>query len=361
MEELQKPEQISSPGALPSSQLHQLFEECGLVLVGALPLSSLEREFARFQSWLDADRHGGMVYLKNYPEIRLNPSLLGENLQSVLVFGFPYYLGNGAPCSPLPLISQYAQYKDYHKFMRRKAEQVVVKLEQLIGAKGEFRIAVDSAPVLERALAQRCGQGFIGKNSCYYHRTWGSFILLGEIFTSFLLTEKNPSKPFREPPPECEGCRLCQDACPVGALHEPWQVDGKLCLSYWTIEHRGEIPKRFWRHFKHGIFGCDICQLVCPHNMKVVPRHEGQEFLARPTVDLFEVATMDQKKYEALFGSTPMTRAKIHGLKRNALIALFVRNDPRLDDALRCVTDHDHPVLIKTKEEIMRQQQNASI
>ena len=158
----------------------------------------------------------------------------------------------------------------------------------------------------------------------------------------------------------CGSCKRCQVHCPTNALSKEYELDANLCLSYWTIESRGTIPEKYWKWFEYYYFGCDICQLVCPYNRGDLQFPKEEWIRLKDEVDLYEVSIMDQKFYEQTFGGSPMTRAKIHGLRRNALIALLVKNDDRLLDALDKVTEKDHLVLQDTKKQILSWMKNNS-
>ncbi len=331
-------------------------ENEGLHFFGISDLD-VSRDFQWFQEWIDASRHGSMDWMKNHLNIRENPELLLPNAAAVLSFGFPYSLGDSwsRGGDEGPRIAQYARLKDYHKFLRSKLERVKQALERHLSPSTlDWRITVDSAPLLERALVANSGGAFVGKNTCVIHPQKGSFFLLGEILTSgdFQTPAKPQSETRHKPRTEaggCGTCKRCQVHCPTGALDEDYRIDARKCLSYWTIEHRGEIPLEYWPWIGRYIFGCDICQLVCPYNRPVEASTEAQSLeRIKGTPDLMEMILMDQGRYEALFGGTPMTRAKRSGLRRNALIAAIVTKDPRLDSHLKTLALDDDPVICGT-------------
>jgi epoxyqueuosine reductase len=325
-------------------------------------VSSLDvsRDFKWFQEWLDESRHGSMEWMTNHLKIRENPEYLLPNAKVAFTFGFPYSLGDkwsrGNNHEP-PRIAQYARLKDYHKFLRAKLERIQSSLENISGKSQTWRIAVDSAPLLERALAANAGGAFVGKNTCVIHAKKGSFFLLGEILTSwdFHPADTAPQPDTRHKPRTeaggCGTCKRCQVHCPTGALDEDYRIDARKCLSYWTIEHRGEIPLEYWPWIARYIFGCDICQLVCPYNRGLEPSQEAQSLVKiSSTPDLIDMITMDQRRYETLFGGTPMTRAKRSGLRRNALIAGVVNKDARLFSIIKLLEQDEDPVIRATLE-----------
>lgn len=330
------------------SMLSHVAEENGLLFLGVTSLD-LKDDAARYQTWVDEGRHAGMAWMAKNIEARANPILLLEGAKSALIFGFDYYLGDRWSLGRLeskPKIAQYARLPDYHKFMKRKLGRITHHLQSTLGADHSFRITVDSAPVLERALSAKTGAIFIGKNTCAIHPKRGSFLLLGEIFTTWSDPSLLASAPTKHSPRSAAGgcgtCRRCQVHCPTGALDEDYRIDARKCLSYWTIEHRGEIPTEFWKWIARYMFGCDICQLVCPYNRGLKPSAEASSLQTLEHFNLFEIVTMDQAAYERMFGGTPMTRAKITGLRRNALIAATVRQDQKVLEILEdLATDSD--------------------
>ena len=307
------------------------FSERGIELLGIVPPTIGEGR-SQYLEWLSRREPGLLDYMAKNAELRSDPCLLFPDTRTVIVFGLPYYQGDTLKSHGA--IAQYARFSDYHRLMRTLGTLV---MEHLNFKSDSFRVFVDSAPILERALARQVAGGFIGKNTCFIHEKKGSFFLLGEIFCR----EQLPLSPAGEDL-DCGKCTACQTVCPTGALNKDYQLDAKLCIAYWTIEHRGAIPKNFWPHLKHYYFGCDLCQLACPFNQKEIPRLTLQQ---RVFPDLFEIATMDQTTYERAFGGTPLTRAKRSGLRRNALIAMHELADSRLEEAMsRCEVDDESPV-----------------
>lgn len=346
-----------SAGAEIIPWLRERFAARGLHMLGIIHPGPV-RSYGNMVSWLQAEKHAGMKYLESHGTIRADASRLAPGARSVISFALPYpgrerHLPAGQP--PRPRIARYARMRDYHRTMKRAGAEVLAELQQRSGLAGSAdRVTVDSAPVMERALAAESAQGFIGKNTLYIHPTLGSFLLLGEIFTEVPLEPDRPAAidpRQRNPAGGCGTCRRCQVHCPTGALGSDWQLDARLCLSYWTIEHRGPIPEKFWPPMAYYYFGCDICQLVCPWNRgptrRAGPTDDG------PGPDLLDVATMDQARYEALFGGTPLTRARITGLKRNALIALAVRREADLPAALDHGRQSGFPVVRQTVQQIL--------
>jgi epoxyqueuosine reductase len=309
--------------------------ECfGIVGLGEDP------DFPRFQEWMDKNLFAGMSFLKNHQALRKDPRGLGNNLKTAIIVGMNYYQGDRSQSVlklQSPIIAQYARMKDYHGVIKKKGERILAALSEIFEKPVSGRVTSDSAPILERSHAARAGSGFIGKNTCFIHPKTGSFFLLGEILIDADIPPKSlpPIDPSqRTEAGGCGSCKRCQVNCPTGALDEAWRLDANKCLSYWSIEHRGLVPREYWKWFRIYLFGCDICQLVCPYNRgaEFTPHKEIIKVDAVP--DLYRIAVMDQGDYELMFGGTPLTRAKKEGLIRNALIAMAVTKHPRMDDAI---------------------------
>jgi epoxyqueuosine reductase len=335
--------------------LQKLCSDESLLLLGLVDLGP-EPRFQMFEEWLSEGQHAGMQFLENNKHLREDPrGLLPDSVQA-LVFSLPYYQGDrlNAALKGEYRVAQYARLRDYHKSMKQKATRILALLQkQNPGLEG--RVTIDSAPLLERALASRTMRGFIGKNTCFIHPDHGSLMLIGEILLSQQLTFSDPSSTVdpmqRTEEGGCGTCRRCQVNCPTGALDTAYKLDARKCLAYWTIEHRGTIPFEFWPYLPTYIFGCDLCQLACPYNRKALLTQEP----TRPDLinpDLFDLATMSQQRYEAWMGGTPLTRAKREGLRRNALIAMAVTGDKRLSEACVGVKAEDAEVLHQTLEQI---------
>lgn len=327
----------------------------GFVPLGFAKLDPMPLDMARFTVWLGQNRHASMAFLTQNLQLRADPAKLQPGTKTAILFGLPYAQGDklqrkGDP----PRIAQYARLADYHRVIWRKGEKILSQIHQRFGDETAVgRVVTDSAPILERALAIRGGLGFIGKNTCFISPKYGSMLLLGELLTSLDLPTSAPS-PInqvhrkRSEDGGCGTCRRCQVHCPTGALDEDYRIDARKCLAYWTIEHRGPIPEEFWPWLDRYIFGCDICQIVCPYNRG--PHAKAPEALLRirQPPGLFEIATMTQATYENFFAGTPVTRAKREGLIRNALIALTVTKNPELQTAMAILEERKEGGVIGT-------------
>lgn len=345
-------------------QLSQNFASRGMVFLGNVDLN-VDADFERFSAWIDTGHHATMDFLARNRELRRHADSILPGVKSAIIFGLPYAEPLKSQTSDsTPRIAKYARISDYHRIMWREGESAFrgaiekaapecpsEKLEP-----DEFRVCVDSAPLLERALAAKTGVGFIGKNTCFIAARDGSFMLLGVILTrlEIPLTQHESRPKSRKNHNDCGGCKRCQVHCPTGALDTAYNLDSRKCLSYWTIEHRGTIPEQFWPWLSRYWYGCDICQDVCPYNRTATKLTRMD--LLRPVsqLRLADVATMDQVYYEKNFGGTAMTRAKRNGLRRNAMIAMTVTNDPSVADALARAKTDDDPMIRQTAEQIER-------
>lgn len=336
--------------------LEKLFTVHGMTLIGVVPLRGNDRDFFSYKQWLSQGKNAGMAFLERYLDIRERPETIEPGMVQTLVFGLKYFQGDKLR-SGFPRVAQYARMSDYHKVMKKKGELIVNSLRENCPDL-RARVTVDSAPILERSLAAKSSKGFIGKNTCYIHPDQGSFFLLGEVHLDHDLfsldTPAQVDPANRGVEGGCGTCKRCQVNCPTGALDQEYQLDANLCLSYWSIEHRGLVPKKFWKWFKDYWFGCDICQLACPYN-RGIPSAENLPLKENlRSLDLAEVAMMDQDYYEKTFGGSPMTRAKLAGLRRNAIIAMVSSEDERLDKVIRgCLEEESCPdLVIATIEQI---------
>jgi epoxyqueuosine reductase len=226
---------------------------------------------------------------------------------------------------PRGRIARYAWAQDYHVLLKRRMAAVVEILQERFGS-GECRTLVDTARIVDRAAAQRAGTGWYGKNTNIINPTFGSWILLGEILTSLDL---EPDPPLRK---HCGSCRLCLDACPTGAITGPYELDNNRCISYLTIEHRGPIPREMRPLIGDWVFGCDICQEVCPPAMKGIAANHGvfrapDLDAARP--ELIPLLRIGEEEFRRRFAGSPIKRAKHEGLQRNVAVALGNSGDRR--------------------------------
>ncbi len=282
----------------------------GFSFVGISKAEFLADEAPKLEQWLKRHYQGEMHYLENHFDKRLDPTLLVPGAKSVISLVYNYYPKQEIN-SDLK-IAKYAYGEDYHNVIKEKLSDFMSRIEEEIGHVNG-RVFVDSAPVMERAWAQRSGLGWIGKNSLLLNRSMGSFFFLAEIILDLELEYDGPVKDY------CGSCTACIDACPTEAIPEPYVVDGSKCISYFTIELKGAIDeKQQASSFNNWIFGCDICQDVCPWNRFSKP-HDEKKFDPKKelnmTNDQWREITKDV--FENLFAKSAVKRTKFEGLKRN--------------------------------------------
>lgn len=295
-----------------SERVKTLARECGFEFCGISQAGFLEEEAPRLENWLRQNHHGQMGYMENYFDKRLDPTLLVPGAKSVVSLLLNYYADPQQTDPEAPKISRYAYGTDYHTVIKQK---LAVLLEQMRSEFGDIgaRIFTDSAPVLEKAWAQKSGLGWVGKHSNLINKTRGSFFFIAEIISDLELQPDGAIKDY------CGTCTRCIDACPTDAITEPYTVDGSKCISYFTIELRDEIPKEFSGKFENWMFGCDICQDVCPWNRFSRP-HATPEFLPNPQLMAFSKKDWEEiteDVFHELFRRSPIKRTKYEGLKRN--------------------------------------------
>jgi epoxyqueuosine reductase len=287
-------------------------KDLGFSFCGISKAEFLEQEAPRLEEWLTRGYHGKMNYLENYFDKRLDPTLLVPGAKSVITLGYNYYPVKDLAENSELKIAKYAYGEDYHTAVKDKLHLLLRMLEQEIGAI-EGRAFVDSAPVMERAWAQRSGAGWIGKNSLLLNREMGSFFFLAELIVDLDLDYDGPIKDY------CGTCTACMDACPTDAIPQPYVVDGSKCISYFTIELKEQIPESEKGKMENWLFGCDICQDVCPWNRFSKPHHEPR---FDPHPDLEKMKTKDwteitESVFDKLFDKSAVRRTKLKGLKRN--------------------------------------------
>ena len=265
-----------------------------------------------YNDWLKNGHNAGIEYMARNIEQRFNPALLVENAQTVISLLFNYYTPETLTGSPLK-IAKYAYGEDYHDVVKEKL-RALGKFILSLNPEATMRSFVDSAPVLERTWAQNAGLGWIGKNSCLISRKHGSFFFIAEIITSIEIADSQPIVDDT-----CGTCQKCIEACPTAAITANRTIDCNQCISYQTIENRGEIPSRLKGKFENNIFGCDICQDVCPWNKKSTP-HSELSFQLKDDIKLMSAndwSTFTEETYLRVFRKSAVKRTKFSGLKRN--------------------------------------------
>ena len=331
--------------------------EAGFDLAGIAPVRQEDLpELSAFVEWVDAGRAGEMKYLESRTEAgelrRSSATNAAPWVRSMVVCALnysadkPYSVAANDP--QRGWISRYAWgSKDYHDALLPRLQQVEATIKQLGHERGvtvETRSYVDTGPILERVYARHAGIGWIGKNTCIIHPKLGSWLFLGVILTSLELPADSAT------PDRCGSCTRCIEACPTQAIVAPGKLDARLCIAYLTIEKRGTVPEELRPEMGHHIFGCDICQDVCPWNNKAgnapptsLPEFQPKEQLYHP--DLRWLAQMDEETYRRVFRGSPVKRTKYSGLKRNVAIAMGNSGNEEFVDDLETMAAESDPVV----------------
>jgi len=301
-----------------AAEIKRLARDCGFELAGVTPAEPLPDDSRRYLDWVERGMAGAMGYLTDRrATVRTDPKLLLASARSIICVGKLY---NGPqPRSTemteagLGWISRYAWGDDYHHVMRRGLEQLAAKL----GSGHEYKICVDTAPLLERSYAREAGLGWIGKNTCLINQEIGSWVFLGEILTSLAIAPDTP------PPDRCGTCTRCIDACPTQAIPQHgYEVDARRCIPYFTIELHGPAPEELRASIGQHIFGCDICQDVCPWNSRAPLTQEAAFEPRHFAPPLEELAALTENDFRLRFRDSPIQRAKYAGFLRNVVIAM---------------------------------------
>ncbi len=304
------------------------FDLCGVAPVEAFP------ELRFFKEWIDRGYAGTMAYLPRSAARRSDVRNVLPSARSVIVTGALYNTGQPYSIersdSSRGEVARYAWSRDYHHVLGERLAALLTWMENQQAEPFEARVYVDTGPVQERVYAQYAGLGWIGKNTCVINPDLGSWLLLGAIICSLPLEPDSPAVD------QCGTCTLCLEACPTGAFAGPYELDATKCVSYLTIEYRGSIPEEQREAMGNHLFGCDICQEVCPWNAAPVHATEpswssGRDLNVPSLIDLWRRTDTD---LAAFIGDTAMTRAGVRGLRRNLAVALGNSDDPRALEVL---------------------------
>ncbi len=314
-----------------SHLVRQLAAEVGFQIAGVASAETVP-DLDRYRGWVERGLAGEMRYLTDHrASVRSDLNHLLPGVKSVIAVGMRYAgLANSAPGDGH--IAAYAGGEDYHTVMKSKLEALASKLSEY--SKFEWRACVDTAPLLERSLARQAGLGWIGKNTCLINQEKGSYFLLGELLTTLEIAPDSP------PPDRCGTCTRCIDACPTAAIVPSpaggFELDARLCISYFTIELRGTVPEQHRGAIGNNVFGCDICQDVCPWNKGTSPGNDPR---------LSDLAALTEAEFRARFRHTAVSRARYSGFLRNVAIAMGNSGTPELREPLeRLATGSDELV-----------------
>jgi epoxyqueuosine reductase len=326
------------------SQLRELAGRAGVDLAGVIPAGFVP-DSTLFDSWVKRGRAAGMAYLTDHRAVvRQDPRRVMATAQTVLVAGVLYNTNEPKTLAEAERgwISRYAWgTRDYHDVVRERLERLASFLQQALGP-FEYRVCVDTAPLLERSLARQAGLGWIGKNTCLIHEGQGSWFFLGEILMDapvdwFELADGPP-------PDRCGTCRRCIDACPTEALvpvEGRWELESARCISYLTIEAR-HLPAEDMREaVGNHVFGCDICQDVCPWNRRALVTDDEAFAPVEVAPALEELAALSPEEFRRRFRQTPVWRTKHRGLLRNVAIAMGNSGEARFTEQLRLLAGHE--------------------
>jgi len=322
--------------------------EEGFDLFGIAPAQK-SKQAKDLRRWLANGAHAGMGWMERNIDMRCDPRLLMEDARSVIVLGISYSTRTPPPGiwnDPLRgRVARFAWGPDYHDVVGPMLRRLGAKLDSLLGGDIRKRVFVDTAPLLERSLACEAGLGYPGFNSNIISGDFGSYILLGEILTT---AELEPTPAAESIAAECDLCRRCIESCPTTALTAPYTCDSRRCISYLTIENRGDIPPDLRPLMGNWIFGCDACQECCPHLERIAPV-DGRNFVkydpdiaAPPLLELME---LDEAGFRTRFRKTAIYRSKRRGLLRNAAVALGNSRRPEALPALERAMDDEEEIV----------------
>lgn len=320
------------------------FAACGYASADAAPLAG-----KRLREWLEQGRHGDMIWMEERAHHRESPAGLWPEVRSVIALGMSY-----APAlDPLALagegdrgrISVYAQGADYHDVVKKALKALGRWLAQEAGC--DLKVFVDTAPVMEKPLAEAAGLGWQGKHTNLVSRSHGSWLFLGAIYTTLDLA---PDTPGRD---RCGSCDACQRACPTDAFPAPYTLDARRCISYLTIEHKGPIPEEFRAGIGNRIYGCDDCLAVCPWNKFAQAAARNIAFAPRAELtapELADLLALDDAQFREVFSGSPIKRIGRDRMVRNCLIAAGNSADPALRPAVAALVDDPDPVVSETAD-----------
>ena len=326
----------ASPRAISATELatrvRAAGQELGFARVGFAAIDPLELGAERLSAWLNAGRHAEMTYLVDGP--RHDPRQLLPEAKTLIAVALAYPaspdlvpLRRGEDGPPLTgIVARYARGEDYHDVMRKKLRRLADAVANLLGRPVLARHCVDTAPLLERAAAERAGLGFAAKSTMTIIPGVGSYVMLGELLIDAEISADAPMAP------RCGSCRLCLDACPTGAIVDAHVVDARRCISYLTIEESGPIPRDLRPLIGARVFGCDVCQDVCPFNASAEGKPSAPEFAPRPNLsapDLIGLLELGSARYRQLVKGSALRRTHRAQLARNAAIALGNSKDAR--------------------------------
>jgi epoxyqueuosine reductase len=325
------------------SRLVARAEALGLEAVGVASATEDWQAGARLDEFLALGRHGDMAWMETHAERRRHPQALWPDAKSVVLVGQSYAPDDDSLAllarRGSGLVSAYAARRDYHEVIKGKLKDLGAWLARESGA--EVKVFVDTAPLMEKPLAQRAGIGWQGKHTNLVSRAHGSWLLLGAILTA---AELEPDPPHED---HCGSCRACLDVCPTNAFPAPYQLDARRCLAYLSIEHKGQIPREFRAAMGNRVFGCDDCLAVCPWNKFAAAARDTRLALREHLrlTPLAELAALDDARFRARFAGTPVKRTGRDRFVRNVLCAIGNSGDAGLAPVLEAQLDDRSPLV----------------
>ena len=325
--------------------IEQQAKAVGFDAFGLAPVTIPERNKQRLADFVAQGSHGTMGWMETRIEQRADPITLWPEVRSIIVLGMNY----GPEHDPLERLDQksranisvYAENKDYHDLVKRRLKQLGRWLVEKTGC--DIKVFVDTAPVLENAIAAQSGVGWQGKHTNVVSREFGSWLFLGEIYTTLDLKASTPEIDH------CGSCSSCIDICPTQAITAPYILDAKACISYLTIEHQGSIPEIYRKAMGNRIYGCDDCLAVCPWN-KFAKRHDEPHFQTRQALESPQISdflTFDDTKFRQVFTASPVKRIGIERFLRNVCIAAGNSDDPNFKPSLERLKTNDSSVVVE--------------
>ncbi len=330
----------------PAAIKHDIFSRAqseGFDLVRFTGAAAGPQNAERLQDYLDAGHHGAMAWMAERSHWRADPQAMWPQARSVVVLGLNY----GPEQDPLAILEQksraaisvYAQGDDYHDVVKKKLKALAGYMVQKFG--GDVKVFVDTAPVMEKPLAQKAGLGWQGKHTNLVSREFGSWLFLGSIFSTLELPPDTGEEDH------CGNCHACLDVCPTAAFPAPYRLDARRCISYLTIENDGPIPREFRKQMGNRIYGCDDCLAVCPWNKFAQTASElklaAREELKSPLLE--DLARLDDRAFRALFRKSPVKRIGRDRFLRNVMIAIGNSGDPRLAKSAQAALQDSSPLV----------------
>jgi epoxyqueuosine reductase len=326
--------------------LEERARAAGFDLVGVTTAEPLEEGGERLREWQEAGMAADMGYMHRPADLLSDPRKLQSSAKSVVSLGVSYYPGDHPEnAGGGGRVARYAWGRDYHEVIKERLFRLRQELEEELGVRIKARGFTDAVPLLERSAAQHAGLGFFGRNSCLINGDMGSYFFIADLIVDLDLEPDAPGTGT------CGRCTRCMDHCPTGAIKAPGVVDARLCISYLTIENRGEIPRNLRPLVGNWAFGCDVCQEVCPYNKRKATKSRWPEFSeevgAGPYLEIEEVLRLrTDEEFERCFAGTPLTRPGRAGLLRNCCVAAGnMKREMAVPVLIECLREDASPLV----------------